>query len=110
MTNARIIGDNIRLLINDNHTDKQTLADILGYSAADLERLCEGRLLAAPKIIDDMVGFFGTDPRDLFIRKDNNVYKGNGFVYCQGDFTKQEDKDKILDMIDDYCELKKIDQ
>ena len=110
MTNARVIGDNIRLIINNNSTDKQMLADRLGYSVTDLERLCEGRLLAAPKIIDDITGFFDTNSYDLLIRKDGDVYKGDGFVCCQSDFTKQENKDKILDMIDDYCELKKIDQ
>lgn len=108
MTNTRVIGDNIRLLINNNHTNKQVLADRLEYSVTDLERLCEGRLFTTPKIIYGIAEFFDINPCDLFIRKDDSIYKGDGFACCQNDFTKQKNKDKILDMIDDYCELKKI--
>ena len=106
MSEARVLGNNIRLLLNNNGIDKSTFADALGYSRLDVDKLCDARLFTTEDDIKDIADFFGIEPSDLLAWRDDAEYKGAGFLLCMGKFTRPENKEKILNIFDMYCDLK----
>lgn len=106
MNEARVIGNNIRLLLNNSGIEKSVFADALGYSLMDVDKLCDARLFTTEEDIQDIANFFAINPSDLLVCKDDSEYKGNGFLHCMGKFTNPENKEKILSIFDMYCDLK----
>lgn len=106
MSEARALGNNIRLLLDNKGNDKSAFADALGYSLLDVDKLCDARLFTSEDDIKDIADFFGIEPSDLLTCRDDAEYKGAGFLHCMGEFIRPENKEKILNFFDMYCDLK----
>lgn len=103
----RILGNNIKLLLNEKGIDKSVFAEKLGYSLNDVHRLCDARLLLREEDIADIAHFFQEDLKNLYICQ-SEKYIGSDFMHCMGEFKCPKNEDKIHDIFDMYCDLKEI--
>lgn len=105
---ARILGNNCKMLLNEKGISKEEFAEQLGYSYFDVEKLCDGRLYTTEEDIRDIATFFEVTTEELCMEQDGDRYKGVGFMHCMGQFKKKENREKILDILDMYCDLKEV--
>ena len=81
-------------------------AESLGFSTVDVKKLLEGRMALYKDDVCDIAAFFHVPKDDLFIERGEDVYTGNEFMHCMGDFKNPENRQLILDIFDQYCTLK----
>ena len=105
---TRIIGNNCKLHLNKRSISKETLAEALGYSSDDVERLCDGRLFTTEQDVSDIAEYFGITEQELLTNQGADAYVGEGFLHCMGKFKKPENEEKILDIFDMYCDIKEV--
>lgn len=105
MNEARILGDNIKLLLRENTISKEMFAKKLGYNTDEVDRLCDARLAMTGDDIRDIADFFSCSVDSLFVRRDETGYVGTGFLHCMGQFKDSDDREKILNIFDMYCDL-----
>ena len=87
---------------------ENTFAKALGYSLLDVKNLMDGRLLTTDKDIADISEFFNV-PVDYILTDQGKIaYSGPGFLHCVGSFSDGKNEDKVLDIFDQYCDLKNM--
>ncbi len=100
----RVIGTNVWALMEEQHINREQLADDLGYSFRDVCRLIEGRLLLPPSELQRVAERLNTTQADL-ISCDNRKNMIPVFQFMKK-FSDTENLDKVLDLLDEYVELK----
>ena len=80
----------------------QLLAKESGYSIKDIGEIFDGRLFLSPKQIEEIAGILDLDINEMI-----NCIDVDSIEYV-GEFTKEENKDKLLDYIDRYVDLKEV--
>lgn len=100
----RVIGTNIWALMEEQHINQKQLAIDLGYSFRDVCRLIEGRLLLAPEELQRVAERLHTTQAEL-LSCENRENKTPVFEYMQK-FSDVSNLDKVLDLLDEYVELK----
>lgn len=55
--------------------------------------------------IRDIADFFPCSTDSMFVRRDEKEYVGTGFLHCMGQFKDTDDREKILNIFDMYCDL-----
>lgn len=103
MKRLRDIGNNIRWQLNVKNFSREYFCKELNYSEVELDKLLEGRLAVFSSDIDDIARFFGIDKEDLVA-----YHPERDVLHCMGGFSSEENKEKILDLLDMYCNLKEI--
>lgn len=102
---ARVIGDNIKLLLQKNGIKKNEFAKKMGYSLGDVDKICDGRLFVTDIEVGEIASFFDVTKEEICQRGDEKQYIGCGFMECMGTFKKESNRDKVLDIFDMYCDL-----
>ncbi len=100
----RVIGTNIWASMERQDINREQLAEDLGYSFRDVCRLIEGRLLLAPDELQHVAEQLHTTPAEL-LSCENRERMTPAFHYMQK-FSDMENLDKVLDLLDEYVELK----
>lgn len=100
----RVIGTNIWALMEEQNINRKQLAEDLGYSFRDVCRLVEGRLLLAPDELQRVAEHLYTTQAEL-LSCENRENKTPVFQYMQK-FSEVENLDRVLDLLDEYVELK----
>lgn len=106
MEKARVLGDNIKLLLAQRGVEKVAFAKALGYSLLDVEKLCDARLFTTEDDVRDIADYFEVMPEILYIRQDEGMYVGDVFLHCMGQFKNLKNRERILDIFDMYCDVK----
>lgn len=91
--------------LQDEHT-RSCYKKALGFSDEDFNRLREGKLFLSLEELEQTSSFCKIPMQDLLHPVNSNCYKG--MVHCSGVFSKQEECDEILDLIDAYIDLKEL--
>ena len=100
---SRQIGANIFPLMQDSGISREDLAEYLGYSLRDINRLIDGRLLISPRAMRQVADFFHVEKCDLLKVNDDHIIPQLQYMK---EFENQDNLDHILDLLDDYIELK----
>lgn len=100
MNDFHKIGSFIKLKMMEQNKSIQSLAEESGYSTKDIGKILDGRLFLSPKQIEEIAGILDLDINEMI-----NCIDVDSIEYV-GEFTKEENKDKILDYIDRYVDLK----
>lgn len=100
MNNFHKIGSFIKLKMMEQNKSIQSLAEESGYSTKDIGKILDGRLFLSPKQIEEIAGILDLDINEMI-----NCIDVDSIEYV-GEFTKEENKDKLLDYIDRYVDLK----
>lgn len=107
MERARVLGNNITLLLNQRGITKESFADALGYSLYEVQKLCDARIFTAEEDVEEIAKYFQIPKNDLYI-DNKEKYFGEGFMDCMGKFKRPENREKVLDIFDMYCDIKEI--
>lgn len=100
MNDFHKIGSFIKLKMMEQNKSIQLLAKESGYSIKDIGKIFDGRLFLSPKQIEEIAGILDLDINEMI-----NCIDVDSIEYV-GEFTKEENKDKLLDYIDRYVDLK----
>lgn len=106
MKQARTIGNNIKLLLQERGVSYEDLANALDYDYIDIAKICDGRLVVMDEDLEEIADYFDVPVDYLFEEKSKELYSGKLFVYHMHTFKQDENKQKILDIFDYYCDLK----
>lgn len=106
MANAgRKIGVNICTLMQNAKVSREELAEKLNYSYRDMCRVLEGRLMLSPTELSKVADIFGKTKNELIHYESE---KGVPELQYMKEFTNPENLDRILDLLDEYVELKEV--
>ena len=106
MERSRYVGHNVALLMKKNNVDITALASYVGYSVNDFKKLLDARLTRMPATMKKIADILRVNVAELLIEKDNSEYEC--FLDRMTPFEQPENKDMILDIIDQYCNLKEV--
>lgn len=104
MSYLRGLGKMIKTRMSEQGKSIQLLAKESGYSIKDIGKIFDGRLFLSPKQIGEIA-----DILDLDINEMINCIDVDSIEFV-GEFTKEENKDMLLDYIDRYVDLKEATQ
>lgn len=100
---GRKIGVNIFTLMQNAGISRESLAEKMNYSYRDVCRILEGRLILPPVEMKKLADLFGITKSELI------HYEADKFVpelQYMKEFSDTDNLDKILDLLDEYVELK----
>lgn len=104
MNDLHKIGNFIKSKMNEQGKSIQSLAKESGYSAKDIGKILDGRLFLSPKQIEEIANVLELNVDEIINCTDVDP------IECMGEFTKEENKDMLLDYIDRYVDLKEATQ
>ena len=102
---GRKLGVNIFTLMQNSGISREELAEKLNYTYRDMCRILEGKLILPPVEIGKIAEFFGKTKKELL------NYEADKFVpelQYMKQFSNTDNTDKILDLLDEYVELKEV--
>lgn len=100
---GRKIGVNIFTLMQNAGMSREELAEKLNYSYRDMCRILEGKLMLPPIEVKRIAAVFGKTKQELL------HYEAVKFVpelQYMKEFSDTNNLDKILDLLDEYVDLK----
>ena len=100
---CRKIGVNIYTFIHDAGTTPERLAKDLNYSLKDMWGVIEGKIMLPPVELDRIAKVLGTS-KDEIVRYDADSLAPN--LTFMHEFSNSDRLDKILDLMDEYVEIK----
>lgn len=104
MNDFHKIGSFIKLKMMEQNKSIQSLAEESGYSTKDIGKILDGRLFLSPKQIEEIANVLELNVDEIINCTDVDP------IECMGEFTKEENKDMLLDYIDRYVDLKEATQ
>lgn len=104
MNDFHTIGSFIKLKMMEQNKSIQSLAKESGYSIKDIGKIIDGRLFLSPKQIEEIANVLELNVDEIINCTDVDP------IECMGEFTKEENKDMLLDYIDRYVDLKEVTQ
>ena len=104
MSYLRGLGKMIKTRMSEQGKSIQLLAKESGYSIKDIGKIFDGRLFLSPKQIEEIANVLELNVDEIINCTDVDP------IECMGEFTKEENKDMLLDYIDRYVDLKEADR
>lgn len=102
---GRKLGVNIRTCMLEANISPDNFAKQLGYSAKDVWNIIEGKIVIPPVELEKIASFFGTTKCDLMNREADSLVPDLQYMK---EFSNPDNLDKILDLMDEYVELKEV--
>lgn len=102
---GRKLGVNIYTLMRNSGISREDLAEKLNYTYRDMCRILEGKLMLSPIELEKVAKLFGKTKKELL------NFEADRFVpelQYMKEFSNTENLDKILDLLDDYVELREV--
>lgn len=102
---GRKLGVNIFTLMQNSGISREDLAGKLNYTYRDMCRILEGKLMLPPVEIENIAELFGKTKKELLSHEADKFVPELQYMK---EFSNPDNLDKILDLLDDYVELKEI--
>lgn len=103
MKTARMLGSYAEELANKNGFTAKSLGELLGRTEHQVRMFFKGRAYLSFPQMKILAETFNVSVTDL-LEGNKDSYKAN-FVNCRHEFDNDENREKILDIIDDYIDL-----
>ncbi|MFI3170247.1 MAG: helix-turn-helix transcriptional regulator [Faecalibacterium sp.] len=103
MRNARIMGNFIEKKANELSLSHADLSGLLGCSTAQVQALFKGQVLTSYNQLTVLAEKFQVSVETL-IKGDPAHYEST-VVHCMNTFDNPENREKILDIIDQYLDV-----
>lgn len=106
MANAgRKLGVNIRTCMLEADISPESFARHLGYSMKDVWNIIEGKVIIPPVELEKIASFLETTKHELINCESD--YLVPDLQYMK-EFSNPEHLDRILDLMDEYVELREV--
>ena len=103
MQESRMLGNYVSELAEKNNMSVSDLSKILDCSEKQVYSFIKGRSYASFKQLSGLAKTFNTTVGEL-LKGDKKTYDEN-VVHCMGPFNDTDNREKILDIIDDYIDI-----
>lgn len=103
MQSARMFGNYVNFLAEEKCLPHSDLSRILECSELQLESLLKGRAYASFAQVSKLAELFQTTVEELLAGDPNHYNKT--VVHCMNAFQNPDNREKILDFIDDYVDV-----
>ena len=103
MKEARILGNQVQYLANEKGLSISALSQILSCEESQVYALIKGRAFASYAQINKLSEELGTTVESL-LRGNQEVYNST-VVHCMNKFHNDDNREKILDIIDGYIDI-----
>lgn len=104
MKSMRVLGNMIEKLAQENNATPENMGQLLHCTADQVKAMYKGRIFPSFEQLNQLATYFSTTI-DALLDGDEQHYK-NSVVHCMGAFERPDDRELILDIIDDYLRLK----
>ena len=102
---CRTLGINIFTHMQNAQISLESFAEQLGYSIKDAWNIVEGKLMLLPMELETIASFLGTTSEKLIITETKSLVPE---LQNRNEFTHPENLEKILELMDEYVELKEV--
>ena len=103
MQNARVLGNFIQKLAEENHLSVTDLSHLLSCVEHQVKSLLKGRSFASFEQISKLAEQFNVSVQQL-LEGDLEHYNRT-VAHCMNQFQKAEHREEILDILDDYLDI-----
>ena len=100
---GRRLGVNIRAFMLEANISLDSFAEHLGYSVKDAWNIIEGKVIIPPIELEKISSFLRTTKNDLLNSKTDSLVPDLQYMK---EFDKLDNLDRILDLMDEYVELR----
>lgn len=100
---GRKLGVNIRAFMLEANISLDSFAKHLGYSIKDAWNIIEGKIIVPPIELERISNLLGTTKDDLINCKTDSLVPDLQYMK---EFNNQDNLDRILDLMDEYVELR----
>ena len=100
---GRKLGVNIRTCMQEANISLDSFAKHLGYSIKDVWNDIEGKVIIPPVELDKIAGLLKTTKNELINRKSDTLVPDLQYMK---EFSNPDNLDKILNLMDEYVELR----
>lgn len=100
----RILGNMVQKLADENKISSVELGKVIGCSNREIEQFFKGRLFLTFDQMSIVAKRLGVS-LDTWMDGDPDHYCAT-VVDCMGEFSCEENREEILDIIDDYLDLR----
>ncbi|MBE6741871.1 MAG: hypothetical protein E7570_06150 [Ruminococcaceae bacterium] len=101
-SNLRLLGYNIETMAKNNGVNISAIANACNLSTNDVQRVFEGRLVLTPAQVKAIANIFSCSIDQLLVKPSSFESYGE----CMGKFNNSENEEIILNIIDDYIDLR----
>lgn len=102
---GRKLGVNIRTRMLEANISLDSFAKRLGYSMKDVWRVIEGKVVIPPVELDKIANFLETTKKELLSQEPDSLVADLQYMK---EFSDPDNLDKILDLMDEYVELREV--
>lgn len=103
MKKARMFGNYAEYLVKQRGIDVLRLSKVLSCTETQVQAFFKGRAFPSYNQLSILAKALGTTPEKL-MSGDESLYNET-VVHCHGAISNPENREKILDMIDDYMDV-----
>lgn len=102
---GRKLGINISMRMLEANISPDNFAKHLGYSMKDVWNIIEGKVIVPPFELEKIAKVLCTTKSELLNREADSLVSDLQYIK---EFSNLDNLDKILDLMDEYVELKEI--
>lgn len=105
---SRVFGSNLRFYLKQKEMQPQQLADRLGYSEYEIQKMMDARLFLDKQEQEQIASVLEVSLDTLYEPLEDECYERAGCIECRGEFSTAENKKEILDLFDVYCDIQEV--
>lgn len=102
---SRVFGNNLRFYLKQKGLQISQFANELGYSEYEVQKMMDARLFLDRQEQEEIARAVGVTVDSLYEVLEDKCYENAGCLECRGEFSTAENKKKILDLFDIYCDV-----
>lgn len=103
MKGARVLGNYAQKLANEQNITVSELSALMSCSEQQVKSFFKGRFFASFSQLEALAHQFGVKVSDLI--KGDEAHYNKTVVHCMEDFDVEQQREFILDIIDDYLDI-----
>lgn len=105
---SRVFGNNMRVYLNKRGMKPEELAERLGYSAQEVNRMMDARLFLTMEEKEQIAAELGVTVETLYETQTDQIYENAGCYECRGGFSEPSNQKLIFDLFDTYCDIQEV--
>lgn len=105
---GRVFGRNMYYYMIEKKISPEELAGRLGYLVEEIRKIFDARLFVDRLEKKDIAEALGVSLEDLLDEKKIIPQDSRSLIEYRGEFSKEENKEHILDLFDMYCDIQEL--
>lgn len=105
---SRVFGNNLRFYLNRKGMQLEQLAEKLGYSKLEIQKIMDARLFLDRQEQEQVAEALDVLLDILYEPQEDQLYESIGCFECIGEFSTADNKKTILDLFDAYCDVQEV--